>query len=604
MPDKWLDMDLNKMMHLQLSKKELQQYFVLSGIAIALGIISGFVAIGFRYLIIWVQSVFFLGGNPLDNRLGLLIIIVPAVGGIITGLITYYFAREAKGHGIPEVMEAVITKSGKIRPRVVLAKALASAITIGSGGSAGREGPIVQIGSAVGSFLAQKLKLPAWMIKVMVGCGASAALAATFNAPIAGVIFSLELIVPEFKTRSFIPLTISSVFGTVISRIFLEDAMAFPVPTYSLVHPVELVLYLVLGLLAGIAAVLLIKTLYHFEDVFDSLEMPMYVKPAIGGLLVGTVGLMFPQVLGLGYDTIDIVLNYSSPEVFLGKIVSTSTLFSPLTAAIIFLILFLLLKVLVSSLTIGSGGSGGVFVPSLFVGAMLGGLFGIVAGKIMPEGMVANPGAYALVAMAAMFAGVSRATLTSILILFEMTLNYEIILPLMFACVIADAVSILIYKDTIYTKKLVRKGIFYDYDREVSILKTVNVEEVMVTDVTMVKEEQTINEVSDIIIKTGYQAFPVLDQQDNLVGMIAHFDVRNALKEGLGDHLVKEVETRNLITISAKDDLEKAMEMMAFHGVGHLPVVNENEPDKLLGFLSRSDIMNITKSQYEDEGEL
>ena len=589
-------------MHLSLSKKEIRQYFVLSGIAIALGIISGFVAIAFRYLIEFMQDIFYRGNSIVDNEWRLLIIFIPALGGLITGLIIHLFASEAKGHGIPEVMEAVLTKKGLIRPRVVFAKAFASAVTIASGGSAGREGPIVQIGSAVGSFLAYKLKLPPWMIKIMVGCGAAGALAATFNAPIAGVIFALELIVPEFKTRSFIPLAISSVFATVISRVFLEDVVAFPVPAYTLNHPAELGLYILLGILAGVMAVLFIKTLYHFEDVFDGLNMPPYLKPVLGGLMVGSIGLFFPQVLGLGYDTIEMVMTFQDPQSFLANILPNGG--DSLWMVFVFILLFLLLKLLATSLTIGSGGSGGVFVPSLFVGAMLGGAFGIAAEMIMPAGMVASPGAYALVGMAAVFAGASRATLTAIIILFEMTLNYDIILPLILSCVIADAISLLIYKETIYTKKLMRKGIRYEYDRVVSPLRTNTVSHVMVKKVECVSENETILGVSDMIIKTGYQAFPVKDTEGKLTGMIAHHDVRKAIEKGMKLVQVKDLKTKDLITVSPNDDVELAMELMATHSVGHLPVVNPEDKTTLLGFISRSDVMCLTKECLEDEKDI
>ncbi|MCK5548848.1 MAG: chloride channel protein, partial [Thermoplasmata archaeon] len=528
------------------------EYVVLSLLALVVGVLGGFSALLFRWMITEFQTVFFIGGDPLSNPLGIYIILIPAIGGLIVGLLVYFFAREAKGHGVPEVMEAVAVKEGKIRPRVAAVKALASSITIGSGGSAGREGPIVQIGSTIGSTIGQKLRLPPGGTKILLACGATAGIAATFNTPIAAVIFAIELILFEFKTRSFIPLVISTVTGTIISRTFLGPIPAFEVPTYHFVSPYELVFYLLLGLIAGIVAVFFIHLLYVVEDLFKKLKIKPYYKPVIGGLAIGVMGFFIPQIFGVGYGTVDAVLN---ERIFVFG-------FGSLFVFAMYLLLLCLAKIIANSLTLGSGGSGGVFSPSLFIGAMMGGAFGVIVHFFYPD-ITATYGAYALVGMAAVFAGVSRGTLTAIIIVFEMTLDYNIILPLMFACVIADTVSSLMSKETIYTRKLLRKGVSIRHDMEVPLLSSLYVRDAMVKEVVTVHEDTTVGDLAHLIQVTEHMGYPVVDEKNNLVGIITHHDIHNALRDGKYELRVKDLETKKLILAHPQDTLENAMDKMA-----------------------------------------
>jgi CIC family chloride channel protein len=549
------------------------EYVILSTLAILVGVAGGFGAIIFRYLIFSIQEVFFAGGTPLQNSLGILIIIVPAIGGLIVGLIVYYFAHEAKGHGVPEVMMAVATRDGKIRPRVAIVKTIASALCIGSGGSTGREGPIIQIGAAVGSAIGQKLKLPPGGTKILLACGATAGIAATFNTPIAGVIFSIELILFELKTRSFIPLVVASVTGTIISRIFLGRQPAFSIPLYTFVSPYELLFYLLLGLLAGVTAVLFIKTMYGIESFFDRLQIKQYYKPMLGGLCIGVIGLFFPQLLGVGYETVSAVLNES---VVVGSIG----------------LLFVLCigKIIANSLTLGSGGSGGVFSPSLFIGAMLGGTFGIIVHSLNPT-ISGTYGAYALVGMAAVFAGMSRGTLTAIIIVFEMTLNYNIILPLMFACVVSDAVSTFLSKETMYTKKLMMRGVNITHDIEVEVLSSLLVKDAMVEKVVTVSEDTTVRELARLIQDTEHMGFPVLDSKKRLVGIVTHHDIHTAIVENKYEVTVKDVESKDLVVVYPTDTLEVTINKMVEQGVSHIPVVDSVDHSHLVGFITKGDIL-------------
>src|SRR5664280_749470 len=407
--------------------------------ATLIGVGAGFGAIIFRWMITFFQNLFFTQGQHTLAFLGsYYVIIIPAFGGVIVGLIVYFFAREAKGHGLPEVMLAVAIGGSRIRPRVAAVKALVSSICIGSGGSVGREGPIVQISSALGSTLGQLFRLSEDKKRILIACGAAGGIAATFNAPLAGIFFALELILREYGTRYFSSVVLSAVTATVISRTFLGSSPAFIIPPYELLSNWDILFYFVLGFLAAFTGWIFIKTLYKCEDIFNALKIPFFAKPAIGGLILGTIGLFFPQIFGVGYSSIELTLKGQLGLLIVLGLVG--------------------LKIIATSLTLGSGGSGGVFAPSLFIGAMLGSSFGSLIHLLFPA-IPISTGAYALVGMAAVFAGAAQAPISAILILFEMTGDYKIILPLMIACVISTLVIKWISKDSIYTMKLRRRGI-------------------------------------------------------------------------------------------------------------------------------------------------
>ena len=367
------------------------------------------------------------------------VVLTPVVAGLVYGPLVARFAPEARGHGVPEVMYAVARNGGRIRPQVAGVKALASALCIGGGGSVGREGPIVQIGSAWGSTLGRLTGLPESRLKVLVACGAASGIAATFNAPLAGVFFAMELILADFAAQAFGMVVVSAVTSSAIARAALGDNPFLTLPAFALVHHWEYALVAVLGLLAGAVGVGFTRILYAIEDLCDRVwRGPEWARPAVGGLLLGLLLLVLPQMYGVGYPV-------------LGDAVDGRY-------AVAFLAVLLVGKVVATSLTIGIGGSGGVFAPSLFLGAMLGAGFGDVAGSLS-GGDVAPVGAYALLGMGAVFAGSSRAPITAVIILFELTGEYSIILPLMVAVVLATGLSHRLTPDTIYTLKLRRRGV-------------------------------------------------------------------------------------------------------------------------------------------------
>ncbi len=581
-------------------KQDVREYAILGWLAVIVGMIAGIGAVVFRYMINGIGRLFgFYSDGPfsyLESDLGWMVFIAPAIGGLIVGLLVWKFASEAKGHGVPEVMGAMIANEGKIRPRVGIVKILSSAICIGSGGSAGREGPIVQIGATGGSALGQALGLAPNDTRTLLACGAAAGIAATFNAPLGAMMFAIELILLEFKTRSFIPLVISSVTATIVAHAVFGVEIAFPIKDiYTLTQPLtEMPLYILLGIVSGLAAMLFVYLLYKFEDAFDNIKIPEYFKPMVGGLALGIVGLVtyyylgHYYVFGTGYGTMMPILDPTNYE----------ALGADATYSLLFLLVGLaLLKIFATSLTLGSGGSGGVFAPSLFIGAAVGGAFGVGVNIFFPS-LPVPYGAYALVGMAAVFAGTSRATLTAILIMFEMTSNYQIILPLMFACVVSDGVTKILSKDTIYTKKLNRKGIKYSYEREINILETISVGDAMVKNVTTAREDMKVREVSDIILESGFQGFPCICPDGKLVGIVTHSDVRKAMASGLADSNICDIETKKDLQIVYPDmTLEEAMELMSSMELGHLPVVSREEPDQLVGFLSRNDILKVYKDK-------
>lgn len=562
----------------------LRQSLPLDGLALLIGILGGLSAVAFRWLLNFVNNASFFQQlsveftPPLANELGWLVVLVPAAGGLLVGLITTYVAPETKGHGVPEVMEAVMMHGGRIRPIVVLAKALASGFCIGTGGSSGREGPIVQMGSAAGSTIGQLFHLDRSDVKVLVGCGATAAITATFNTPLAGVVFAIELILFELRTRSFVPLVISSVFAAIVSRLILGSQPAFAIPAYSFGHPVELAFYLLLGLITAGASVLLIEALYRTEGLFERWRIHPVLKPAVGGIILGIIGLGFPQVFGVGYETVSAIL--------------TTEIGSAGITLLVFLLGLAVVKTIALSLTLGSGGSGGVFAPSLFIGAALGGGFGVFVNLLFPE--LASPyPAYALVGMAAVFSAASRATFTSILMLFEMTADYFIILPLMFACVVANIVTWYMYRDTIYTKKLERRGIHVQHDLEANVLRRHLIREVMSKDVKTVSPTMTLRQVRRFILESGHHAFPVVAEDGTLMGMITGKDINQAIRTRRNgrDLPVEEVASRDLVVAYPDETLQTAWERMRLNKVGRLPIVSRDNPDQLLGYLTQGDLV-------------
>ncbi len=558
-------------------------YEAVNGIilAILVGVIAGFGAMVFRWLIRSFQTLFFGGGANILGFMGqYYIILVPAVGGLFVGLLIYYGAREAKGHGVPEVMEAVAIRGGRIRPRVSVVKALASSICIGSGGSVGREGPIVQIGSSFGSALGQWLKLSDDWVRTLVACGAAGGISATFNAPIGGVFFALEVILGRFVSPRFGYVVISSVVADVISRVSLGDKASFGIVPYTTVSYWELLPYALLGVLSALVCFAFIRLLYKSEDLFDLWHIPEFVKPVIGGIGIGLIGLYSYDLFGVGYGDVYWVSRMSTDQALLGEIALNS------------LIILLVLKIIATSLTLGSGASGGVFAPSLFIGAMLGGAFGTAVHQLFPS-ITASSGAYAMVGMAAVFAGVAKSPITAIIILFEMTMDYKIILPLLIAVVISTVVSRGLSRESIYTLKLLRRGIDIRQLEQTSPMREIAVGEAMTRNFPTALPTMPVTELVTALRRTGHHGFPVVGTDGGLLGVVTLADVEAAMSKDSPEKLkVEDIYTKAVVTAYPDEYIHDVFLKLGTQDVGRIPVVDRNNPKHLLGVLRRHDIVS------------
>ena len=547
---------------------------------ILVGLASGLGAVLFRWMILEFHTLFFDGGETAFGFLGkYYVIILPALGGLVVGLLIRFLAREAKGHGVPEVMLAVATQKGRIRPRVAAVKSLASAICIGSGGSAGREGPIVQIGSSIGSAVGQWFRLPEDWVRLLVACGAAGGIAATFNAPIAGIFFGLELILRRFTVRNFLFVGLSAIIAAAIATVFLGQSPTFTrIPPYIWSSGWELPLYILLGIAAAVVALGFVKALYKCEDIFEAWRFPEYIKPAVGGLAVGLIGLYYPQLFGVGYDGVE--------SAILGEF------------AIGLLVALCVLKIVATSFTLGSGGSGGVFAPSLFIGAMLGEVFGRGANALFPS-IATEPGAFGLVGMGAVFAATAHAPITAILIIFEMTRDYTIILPLMLAVVISTYIARRMSRESIYTLKVLRRG-GRIIEGEMDPLQSITVGEIMTHDFPTVSTEMPVTKLVRMLERTGHHGFPVIDKKKGLYGVVTLTDVEEGLKRNVPHLKVGDIVTRNPVTAYPDQSVRDIMLRLGTMDVGRIPVVSRDDPSQMLGVLRRHDIIRAYHKSVAD----
>ncbi|MDH5565359.1 MAG: chloride channel protein [Myxococcales bacterium] len=562
-------------------------------VAVGCGLAGAIGAVFFRFLIRLVQAALFEGTDglaalfaagvlaeaqdPLKASLHLAWywrVAIPGIGGLLVGPFIYWIAREAKGHGVPEVMAAVALRGGVIRRRVAAVKIVASAISIGSGGSVGREGPIIQIGAALGSAIGQALKMPASAMRTLVACGGAAGLAATFNAPIAGALFAAEIILANFGVAQIGPVVISSVVATVASRFFLGNHPAFPVPAYELVSPFELLPYVIVGLAAGLVAILFMRTLAATENLFENSRIPEYLQPAVGGLIVGCIAIWLPNVYGVGYSTISGALVSNLPAALLGVLV--------------------LAKIVATSVTLGSGGSGGIFAPSLFLGAMTGGFIGSFIHQWFPDA-TASSGAYALVTMGAVVAATTHAPVMAIIIIFELTQTIEIIPPLMAACVVSTLVATYLHRDSIYTDNLIRRGIDLFEEEGHTVLKSLFVHDVIDRQPELLSASASFQEVVDRVLNSEHTEFFVVSEQNQLEGTLHLREfTRMLIEQEALVHLVVagDLAEPNPPTVTANDDLEMVMRLFNIEARDEVAVVAEDDPQRVVGSVHKKDVIH------------
>jgi len=557
----------------------------LTVLALVTGVGAGLGAVAFRYMILGFTYVFSghrdysavgHADNPLIPGFGIwFVVLAPVVGGLIYGPLVSRFAPEARGHGVPEVMLAVNRMGGRIRPQVPVVKSLASAICIGSGGSVGREGPIVQIGSAIGSVTGQWLRAPESQLRLLVACGAAGGISATFNAPIAGVFFALELILRNFQTQSFGLVVLSSITADAIGRAAFGNHPFLSLPGFDFSSPLELVLYAGLGVLATGVGVAFVRVLYSGEDLADRLwRGPAWLRPAAGGILLGLLLLAVPQLYGVGYPVLQRAVG--------GHYV------------ILVLLGLLAAKLLATSMTMWIGGSGGVFAPSLFMGAMLGCAYGAVAHHLLPH-LAAAAGAYGLVGMGAVFAAAARAPITAVIIIFELTGDYRIILPLMFAIVVATALSGGLSRDTIYTLKLRRRGIDIDQPQPVGLMAQIPVSDAMGNPPRAVRPDQPLGELVKRFASERSDSLPVIAADGTVAGVVAAVDVEGALGQDGGDSTVAVALARAAPTLRAADSLEDAVHVLAGSDDEGVPVLDEH--GRLIGWLTHRRVLRAYRER-------
>lgn len=499
-------------------------------------------------------------------------IVLPALGGLIIGPIIMKFAPETRGHGVPEVMEAVALKGGRIRKRVAFLKVLVSSVTIGSGGSAGREGPIAQIGASIGSFIGETLKLDTHEIRLLVVCGLAAGIAGTFNAPLGGALFGMEILYRGIGLFNAVPVIFASVIGAAIVSAYYGSKPSFNAPvSLTFTNPSELVWYLLLGLIFGLISVLWVKLFYAVEDGFGKLRVHNRYKLAIGGAVAGFIGIFYPYygIMGVGYEGINQALAGSF--------------------AITTLLTLGILKMVATAFTIGSGGSGGIFAPSLYIGAMLGGALGLIFQLIAP-GMISQPFTYSLAGMAALFAGAAQAPLNVIIMIPEMSNDYSLLPPIMISSVASFMVAwLFMHGSSIYTLKLERRGVKLRMGRTF-VLEHVKVEEVMTKKVISVRADMPLSALELLVEESHHHGFPVTEN-GRLIGIVTFDDLTRVPMEERAKTKVKEILTKKLTVTYPDESVQTALDEMCAKKVGRLPVVDRADPTRLVGIITRSDIV-------------
>ncbi len=545
-------------------------------LALVIGALAGLGVVMFRWLILFGQEVLWPAGANFVEQVRHAgwwwKLLIPAGMGLLVGPIITFWAPEVRGPGVPEVMEALALRGGRIRHRVTLIKAFVTAGLISAGASVGREGPVVQIGSSIGSSLTQMLKLRRDSRRLAVACGAAAGIAATFQAPMAGTLFAVEVLLFDLEIASLSNIVISAVTGTMVARAFWQGPQIFEIPDFFMAHPAELLLYFFLGLVAGLISLVLMGAIFSLPRLWKRVGVPDWLSPALGGLLVGIVALYCPWALGVGYESIDAALA--------GKV------------SLVFALTLLVAKIVATGFSIGSGMSGGIFAPSLFIGAALGSLVGLVAQSLWPEsGLV--PAHYALIGMGAMVSGTTLAPITAVLTIFELTYTYQVILPLMVSCIASLTVVRLLHGYSIYETKLLLKGVNIVKGHEVNVLRGMRVGEHMSMDLQVLRTDTPFSEIASAMEQSPFPHFLVLDSQDRLSGVLTLRDCRKYFAHPelcRPDTTASLLMVKELVLVDEETDMETAFHIFARHNISFLPVVRSDDPKTVVGQLKKTDL--------------
>lgn len=563
-------------LHDYLQKLDMSQKTFLIFLAALVGAIGGGLAVVFRIITDFLGAhIFGRGGGVLEMISPLAVPLVPMVGGLLVSMVIYFGDHRASGHGIPEAIQAVALRGGRMRGKTILSEGLASIISIASGGSVGRVGPVVEIGAGVGSLIGQFFDEPDQTVKLLLGCGAGAAIAAIFNAPIAGVFFALEIILGEFTTGNFSMLVIAAVSGDLVARTVFGDQPALLIEHIHASNSLELIAFIGLGFLAAVVGSIFIWFLYFTEDQFKRIMMlPGWFRPALGGFFVGLIGLLVPQVFGSGFDVIHQILDGSY---------GIKALFA-----------ILILKLLATSISLGSGMSGGIFAPTLLIGASLGGLYGLMMDSIFQSWVVGDLAIYILVGMATMISCVNNAPITAVMMLFEMTRNYDIFLPVLATAVLANLIARMLIKENIHLKKLRRRGLIIHEGYDMSLLMQIRVKRVMDRKIPVLREDDRIDVFIKKIRETRRNGLPVVNEAGEMVGMITQHDIYRSGEElDLAQTKINDLMTSSVKVVFADETLDQVLFYLMEYNISQMPVVDRQHPKIVLGIVYRADIISF-----------
>lgn len=564
-----------------------RRILLLSLVAVLLGALAAFIAQGLGALIGLVTNLVFYGQvntalkSPADHHLGAFVIFVPVIGGLIVGLMARFGSQAIRGHGIPEAMEQVLLHQSRIPARITFLKPLSAAIAIGTGGPFGAEGPIIATGGALGSLLGQLLRTTAIERKALLASGAAAGMAATFNSPVAAVILATELLLFEFRPRTLIPVALASVTAVGVRHLTVGGGPVFPLPHVVEPSVAALAAYVAIGAVTGVAAVWITRLLYVIEDLFEHLPFHWMWWPALGGLAVGVVGFFAPRTLGVGYDNIENLVSGSLPVKFVA--------------------ILCFAKLVSWSISLGSGTSGGTLAPLFTIGGGLGTVLGAALIALLP-GIGLDIRLAALVGMASIFAGASRALLTSVVFAFETTLQPLGLPPLLGGCTAAYLISCLMMENTIMTEKIVRRGTRVPGEYSADFLEQVTVSQIALKPVVTLSAEQRLEDVRAWLAQDSdaahHQGYPVLDEEEKLIGVVTR---RNLL----APHLTEECVIQHLIerpaaVAFAHNSLREVADHMVRERVGRLPIVEAEAPHRVIGIITRSDLLSAHERRLEE----
>ncbi len=551
---------------------------ILSVLAVVIGAAAGGAAVVFRYGIGLIQQAGFgFSSESVATLAAALpwwqILAVPTIGGLLVGLFIYHFMPNRRPQGVPHVIEATALQDGRMSLMVGLKAALASAASIGVGASVGREGPVVHLGASLGAWVARRLNLGRGLSRTLLGCGVAAAVAASFNAPLAGTLFALEVVVGHYALSAFAPIVIASVTGTLITRAHYGHFPAFTLPAdWVIVSFWEFPAFALLGIVAAVGAILFMRAIFFTEDVFERLQIPPWGRPAVGGLAVGAIAVFFPQVLGVGYESTDAALSDLYPLWLLFALIA--------------------LKSAATAICLGSGFAGGVFSPSLFIGAMIGGAYGVIATLVFPE-LSSGHGAYTIIGMGAVAGAVLGAPISTILMIFELTGDYELTVAVMIATVIASVITQQLYCRSFFTLQLQRRGIDIEGGREISLMRSIKVSSVMDGVYDTIDAEAPAAEVRRRLQDAPWGELFVVNAGGALIGVIGFTDLHEAAFDTSHDDELTagSLARENPPLLQARDDLETALQVYSGTGEVHLAIVDDHETRKMLGVVHEHEVM-------------